>query len=583
MKKLLFLLLLAMMLPMMASAQELVDGIYYKFNSNDKTCVVTVNPNQYSGEITIPQAVKRADGLTYKVNGIDANAFQFNKEVTDIHMPITISEIGENAFAGCEGITSIEIPKNVYYIRSGAFSYLKKVIIYCYAEYPSLGDNVFYKTKSFVLNVPYMKLDYFKKADQWKKAKDVLPSTRESWAVEAQKEYEAKRLAEEQAKARQKAINDSIEARQKYTNDSLDAIQGNVDAQIRMAKRYENGDGVEKDINKALDYYRQLGDQGNAEAQLHLGDVYSKGLGVDKDEKEAMEWYRKAAEAGNADGQYNLGSCYYYGIGTAKDIKTGMEWTNKAATQGHELAKARQEVYEEEYGSYWKSQDDWRIVFPNGQIVGHNKGEVRSILFTKDFIAQFIDWDDWDDFDSFNKVKEGKKLRPMNKSLQMIPLDMSSFEALSIQDKTKILKENIEIFILDGINVSVLNRKGDYGDLVGIYDKGKFVSAESIKAAEEKALNAKLASFTKRFGFNPDGKGAKQLIAYGRSLSLLTEWYYFRRDHQCSYYFFNLHQDLGSQKRYGIYYAKDYYSNSGKRQGYIWVKGDRITSVEWNR
>lgn len=582
MKKLFFL-LLAMMLPMMASAQENVNGAYYEKTPDGNYKVVKHPFGDYRGEITISSIV---NGI--KVTEIGDNAFFDNQNLTAVHLPITIEKIGVGAFGNCDNLHSIEIPENVNYIDAYAFGGIDNLTdVYCYANNLSLGEDIFYKTKvkGVTLHVPEALFQYYKKADQWKKIKNIEATTTTSWAVQQQEREiaEQKRIAEEKEREAKRIAEEQAKVRQEFINDSTLAAQGNVEAQMRMATKFENGENVAKDINKAIELYKKAGNQGNVKAQLHLGDVYSKGLGVDKDEKEAMEWYRKAAEAGNADGQYNLGSCYYYGIGTAKDIKTGMEWTNKAATQGHELAIARQEVYEEEYGSYWKSQDDWRIVFPNGQIVGHNKGEVRSILFTKDFIAQFIDWDDWDDFDSFNKVKEGKKLRPMNKSLQMIPLDMSSFEALSIQDKTKILKENIEIFILDGINVSVLNRKGDYGDLVGIYDKGKFVSAESIKAAEEKALNAKLASFTKRFGFNPDGKGAKQLITYGRSLSLLTEWYYFRRDHQCSYYFFNLHQDLGSQKRYGIYYAKDYYSNSGKRQGYIWVKGDRITSVEWNR
>ena len=569
MKKQLFL-LLAMMLPMMASAQERIDGVCYEKNADGTYKVVKDTSDDYYGYFTIPSTV---NGI--KVTEIGADAFRGNSLLFSVHLPITIERIDAGAFRDCNGLTSIEIPQNVKYIGANALGDNNNITeIYCYANNITLDEDIFggTKVKNISLYVPEANLQYFKKADQWKKIKNIEATTKQSWAVEQNEREiaEQKRIAEEQAKVRQEFINDSTLA-----------AQGNVEALMRMATKFENGGNVAKDINKAIELYKKAGNQGNVKAQLHLGDVYSKGLGVDKDEKEALEWYRKAAEAGNADGQYNLGTCYYYGIGTAKDIKLGMDWTNKAAAQGHELAKARQEVYEEEYGSYWKSQDDWRIVFPNGQIVGHNKGEVRSILFTKDFIAQFIDWDDWDDLDSFNKVKEGKKLRPMNKSLQMIPLDMSSFESLSIQDKTKLLKENIEVFILDGINVSVLNKKGDYGDIVGIYDQGKYVSAESIKAAEEKALKSKLASFTKRFGFNPDGKGAKQLITYGRSLSLLTEWYYFRKDHQCSYYFFNLHQDLGSQKCYGIYYAKDYYSNNGKRQGYIWVKGDRITSVEW--
>ena len=89
-----------------------------------------------------------------------------------------------------------------------------------------------------------------------------------------------------------------------------------------------------------------------------------------------------------------------------------------------------------------------------------------------------------------------------------------------------------------------------------------------------------MASYTKRFGVNPMEKSAKQLITYGRSFSLLKDWYYFLRDHEYTYYFFNLQEDQGISKCYGIYYDKNH-SNSGKKVGYIWVAGGKITSVKW--
>lgn len=562
MKKL-FVLLFVMLLPTMASAQECFNGIYYE-KTSDGTYKVVKHPTAfYSGEITIPST---ANGI--KVTEIGDNAFFDNQNLTAVHLPITIEKIGVGAFGNCDNMHSIEIPDNVKYIDAYAFGGIDNLTdVYCYANNLSLGEDIFYKTKvkNITLHVPEANFLYFKKADQWKKIKTLEATTKRSWAVEQNKREIAfqKRIAEGQAKVRQEFINDSTLA-----------AQGNADAQMRMATKYENGENVAKDINKAIELYKKAGNHGNVKAQLHLGDVYSKGLGVDKDEKEAMEWYRKAAEAGNADAQYSLGTYYYYGVGTAKDIKTGMEWTNKAAAQGHELAKARQEVYEEEYGSYWKSKDDWRIVFPNGQIVGHNKGETFStILFTKDFIAQFIDYDDFDNYDSYKKVKEGKKLRPMNKLLQIIPIDMTSFESLSVQDKTKMIKENINVFILEGIDVAVLNRKGDYGDIIGIYDQGKYVSAKSIKAAEEKASNAKLASYTKRFGFNPSGKSIKQLVAVGRSFSLVNDYlndYYVGGQN----FWFSFAEDTGISKGYRVIM-------NNKRVGYIYVQNNRIISVTW--
>lgn len=125
----------------------------------------------------------------------------------------------------------------------------------------------------------------------------------------------------------------------------------------------------------------------------------------------------------------------------------------------------------------------------------------------------------------------------------------------------------------------------------GMFENGKYISyaskdaakakAEAAEqAAKEKAWKAAVAPYTKRFGFNPMEKSAKQLITYGRSFSLLHDWYYFLRDHEYSYYFFNIHEDQGVSKCYGIYYDKNL-TKSGKKVGYIWVAGGKITSVKW--
>lgn len=589
MKKL-FVLLFVMLLPTMASAQECFNGIYYE-KTSDGTYKVVKHPTAfYSGEITIPST---ANGI--KVTEIGDNAFFDNQNLTSVHLPITIEKIGVGAFGNCDNMHSIEIPENVNYIDAYAFGGIDNLTdVYCYANNLSLGEDIFYKTKvkNITLHVPEANFLYFKKADQWKKIKTLEATTKRSWAVEQnereiaeqkriaeEREREAKRIAEEQAKARQELINDSTMA-----------MQGNADAQLRMAKRYEIGDGVSKDINKALDYYRMLGDQGNAEAQVHLGNLYFAGNGIDKNEKEALEWYRKAAEAGNAEAQYNLGRSYYYGLGVNKDTKTAMVWIKKSAAQNYDLAKTLQNKYEEEYGSYWTDFDHWRIVSPNDYYILKDNDLGAKRYQSNDFWFETFTLRIGSSSELNEIVNTNNKIRPEEKQyICVYPKDLDKFSALSDQEKLKVLKNNLAKLDLNNLTVEVARKDIPWGlsyedrqtYLFGYYNQGKYTTLEASKAADEKALKEKLASFTKRFGFNPDGKGAKQLITYGRSLSLLTEWYYFRKNHELSYYFFNLHQDLGSQKCYGIYYAKDYYSNSGTRQGYIWVKGDRITSVEW--
>lgn len=540
------LLLFTMLLPMMVSAQWVnVNGVFYE-KKPDGTYKVIKHPiGKYRGDITISSMIK---GL--KVTEIGDLAF-YDSEVTNVHIPLTIERIGKNALCGCLKLESIEIPESVKEIGSVAFGAnpnLKDV--YCYARDIILGYNVFYKltdVKKITLHVPEENLQYFKKADQWKKIKTIVPTTSKGWAVQQQERdiAEQKRIAEEQERKR-------IEARQKFTSDSLDASQGKVDAQLRMAKRYENGDGVKKDFNKAFDLYR------------------------------------KAAEAGNADAQYNLGTCYYNGVGTEKDVETGMEWINKAAAQGHALAKTRQEAYQKEKrynGSYWESDDKWKINFQNGHYL-MNDGSDRWNGKTKDF---YIKCEGSGKLRLYEKYEFEKCIDESAISctsrVTLTPKDMEKFNSLKSQEQSNLIKENLKYLNLkpDGemvIRISSGKFSDWYNNTIGYYENGKYKSNEYIAAEKDKAWKAAVAPYTKRFGFNPDGKTAKQLITYGRSFSLLKDWYYCLRDHECSYYFFNIHEDQGVSKCYGIYYDK-YNTNRGTKVGYIWVAGGKITSVKW--
>lgn len=44
----------------------------------------------------------------------------------------------------------------------------------------------------------------------------------------------------------------------------------------------------------------------NAEAQFHLGMIYFYGEGVNKDLDQAMEWWKKAMRSGHVDAAYRL-------------------------------------------------------------------------------------------------------------------------------------------------------------------------------------------------------------------------------------------------------------------------------------
>ena len=58
--------------------------------------------------VTIPNTIK-ADGKTYKVTSIAANAFQNNKKLKKLVIKTNIAKIGKKAFYGCKNLKNITI------------------------------------------------------------------------------------------------------------------------------------------------------------------------------------------------------------------------------------------------------------------------------------------------------------------------------------------------------------------------------------------------------------------------------------------------------------------------------------------
>ena len=109
-------------LPMLASADAVeIDGIYYNLDNKAKTAEVTSSPNQYEGDVTIPESVT-CDDVVYSVASIGWAAFKSCSGLTAITIPNSVTSIADGAFYGCSGLTSITIPSSVTSIGEWAFS-----------------------------------------------------------------------------------------------------------------------------------------------------------------------------------------------------------------------------------------------------------------------------------------------------------------------------------------------------------------------------------------------------------------------------------------------------------------------------
>lgn len=122
---------------------------------------------------------------------------------------------------------------------------------------------------------------------------------------------------------------DTYRSSQKQFNIEDKAEQGDAQAQFELGLQYEKGDGVNKDLKKAIYWYQKAADQGQAEAQNNLGVLYLKGEGVPQNSQQAMHWFKKASEQGLAIGQNNIGILYENGLGVKKDSGPGFYLVSK--------------------------------------------------------------------------------------------------------------------------------------------------------------------------------------------------------------------------------------------------------------
>ena len=105
-----------------ALAYNFVDnGFYYNvIDETAKTVEVTYWYNEYSGSITIPPSVPY-NGITYSVTSISYQAFDGCTGLTSINIPNSVTSIGDRVFRVCTGLTSITIPNSVTKIGDEAF------------------------------------------------------------------------------------------------------------------------------------------------------------------------------------------------------------------------------------------------------------------------------------------------------------------------------------------------------------------------------------------------------------------------------------------------------------------------------
>ncbi len=179
------------------------------------------------------------------------------------------------------------------------------------------------------------------------------------------------------------------------------ANQGYNSAIYNLGLFYFNGEGVEKDIDKASSYFKQAAMQGNAAAQFFYGAClsidststdqayfwiqkaadqgYIPAFAVvaeqalqQEDYVKALKYAQMAADEGDAQGMGMLATMYYLGYGVDKDLDQTRYWAQQAADRENNVGYTilGQLYYDEENYIFAKAYLD------KGAKLGNNRARM---------------------------------------------------------------------------------------------------------------------------------------------------------------------------------------------------------------
>ena len=113
------------------------------------------------------------------------------------------------------------------------------------------------------------------------------------------------------------------------------AKAGDVAAQTNIGEMFLRGEGVDRDREVAIYWFRKAAGHDFAEAEYRLGRA-----NLGEDDKEAAYWFKKAAKQGEVKSLNNLATLYEQGQGVPKNMAEAFPLRQRAAARGDMVSEA---------------------------------------------------------------------------------------------------------------------------------------------------------------------------------------------------------------------------------------------------
>lgn len=109
------------------------------------------------------------------------------------------------------------------------------------------------------------------------------------------------------------------------------AEQGDAEGQFMLARMMSEGEGTERQTDKALELYRAAAENGYTQALVVLAEAQERGLlGLERDPEAALALWRRAADVGEQEALHRLQRAHQQGeLGLDPDPAMAAQWRER--------------------------------------------------------------------------------------------------------------------------------------------------------------------------------------------------------------------------------------------------------------
>ena len=253
------------------------------------------------------------------ITSIEKGAFSGCKSLTSVVIPDSIISVGEYVFYSCSSLCSVVLPENITSIGKWTFSNCSSLALitlkassiesFCESNINKLLYSAQCLTKRHLL-INDMDSTELIVPDSVTTLKDyafygcsnivtiTLPETLSQIGEHIFDDCESLQSIRVPMNKKEEFCKLGLEPYREYIEEIEEIVpeelQQEMNILLNIAKGYELGIGMTKNIAQAVLIYNQAAEKGCAEAAYHLGELYEKGEGLPQDYQCAIDWYTKA-------------------------------------------------------------------------------------------------------------------------------------------------------------------------------------------------------------------------------------------------------------------------------------------------